>query len=321
MNLTDKRFQDATEARKWFELQRWPNGPWCPHCGNANPDQITAMHGKAHRDGVSQCNEKECRLQFSVTVGTIMERSKIPLNKWLLAMHLMSSSKKGYSAHQLHRTLGITYQSAWFLAHRIREAMKDMAPEPMGGEGKVIEADETYHGKRETPRKRNKHSPPPTRGGKSGGAQKRIIVGLVERGGKVRTFHINQATAWEVRKIIVRNVSRKSDLHTDEARIYSELGKEFEAHKTVIHSKFEYVRGPVHTNTVENVWSVFKRGMKGIYQHCGEAHLHRYLAEFDFRYNNRSALKVSDTERTENIAKGIEGKRLTYRRIGQAADR
>ena len=318
MNLTDKRFQDHTEARKWFELQRWPNGPWCPHCGNANPDEITALHGKAHRDGVYQCNEKECRLQFSVTVGTVMERSKIPLNKWLLAMHLMSSSKKGYSAHQLHRTLGITYQSAWFLAHRIREAMKDLQPPTMGGSGKIIEADETYYGQRETPRKDKTARTKPTKKGKSGGAEKRVVFGLVERGGKARTFHINQATAWEVRKIIVRNVSRKSDLHTDESRIYSDLGKEFDDHKTVIHSKNEYVRGNVHTNTVESVWSVFKRGMKGIYQHCGEAHLHRYLAEFDFRYNNRMALKISDTERTENIAKGIEGKRLTYRRLDQA---
>jgi transposase-like protein len=318
MLLTDERFQDHAQARKWFELQRWPNGPWCPHCGNADPDKITALEGKAHRDGVYQCNEKECRLQFSVTVGTVMERSKIPLNKWLLAMHLMSSSKKGYSAHQLHRTLGITYQSAWFLAHRIREAMKDMGDEPMGGEGKIIEADETYYGKLETPRPRNKYSPPPTKGGKSGGAQKRAIFGLVERGGKVRTFHIHRATANEVREVIVKTVSRKSELHTDESRIYSELGKEFSGHKTVNHTSGEYVRGKVHTNTVENVWSVFKRGMKGIYQHCGEAHLHRYLAEFDFRYNNRAALKVSDTERTENIAKGIEGKRLTYRRIGEA---
>ncbi len=317
MNLTDKRFQDTTEARKWFELQRWPNGPWCPHCGNAEPDRITSLEGKAHREGVYQCNEKECRQQFSVTVGTVMERSKIPLNKWLMAMHLMASSKKGYSAHQLHRTLGITYQSAWFLAHRIREAMKDTNPEPMGGEGKIIEADETYHGKRETPRKRNKYSPPPTRGGKQGGAQKRIIVGLVERGGNVRSFHVQQATAAAVRDILVTNVSRKSVLHTDESPIYTALGTEFAAHNTVIHSKKEYVRGNVHTNTVESVWSVFKRGMKGIYQHCGEAHLHRYLAEFDFRYNNRAALKISDTERTESIAKGIEGKRLTYRWLGQ----
>jgi transposase-like protein len=317
MNLTDKRFQDHEEARKWFELQRWPNGPWCPHCGNAYADRITALHGKAHREGVYQCNEKECRLQFSVTVGTVMERSKIPLNKWLLAMHLMSSSKKGYSAHQLHRTLGITYQSAWFLAHRIREAMKELQPETMGGEGKIIEADETYYGKLETPRPRNPRATKPTKKGKGGGAEKRVIFGLVERGGTVRTFHVKQATAWEVRQIIVKNASRKSILHTDESRIYTYLSKEFDDHKTVIHSKNEYVRGNVHTNTVESVWSVFKRGMKGIYQHCGEAHLHRYLAEFDFRYNNRAALKISDSERTQNIAKGIEGKRLTYRPIGQ----
>ena len=171
---------------------------------------------------------------------------------------------------------------------------------------------------RETPRIRNKYSPPPTRGGKQGGAQKHIIVGLVERGGNVRSFHVQQATSETVRDILVKNVSRKSDLYTDESPIYRTLGTEFAAHNTVIHSKKEYVRGTVHTNTVESVWSVFKRGMKGIYQHCGEAHLHRYLAEFDFRYNNRSALKISDIERTENIAKGIEGKRLTYRRIGEA---
>jgi transposase-like protein len=318
MNLTDKRFQDHEEARKWFELQRWPNGPWCPHCGGANPDKITALEGEAHREGVYQCNEKECRLQFSVTVGTVMERSKIPLNKWLLAMHLMSSSKKGYSAHQLHRTLGITYQSAWFLAHRIREAMKDLQPATMGGEGKIIEADETYYGKLETPRKSKQRKDRPfTKKGKGIG-QKRAVLGLVERGGKVRTFHVQNANIQYVREVIVKHVSRKSDLHTDESKIYTALGTEFAAHKTVIHSKNEYVRGNVHTNTVENVWSVFKRGMKGIYQHCGEAHLHRYLAEFDFRYNNRSALKISDTERTENIAKGIEGKRLTYRRLDQA---
>ena len=318
MILTDKRFQDPTEARKWFELQRWPNGPWCPHCGNAEPDKITALEGEAHRDGVYQCNEKECRLQFSVTVGTVMERSKIPLNKWLMAMHLMSSSKKGYSAHQLHRTLGITYQSAWFLAHRIREAMKDLKPETLGGDGKVIEADETYHGKRETPRKRKPGQPKPTKSHRSGGAQKRVIVGLVERGGQVRTFHVQNATAESIREIMIKNVSRKSVLNTDESPIYTAVGKAFAGHGTVTHSRNEYVRGNVHTNTVENVWSVFKRGMKGIYQHCGESHLHRYLAEFDFRYIHRSALKISDTERTENIAKGIEGKRLTYRRLDQA---
>jgi transposase-like protein len=272
MNLTDKRFQDATEARKWFELQRWPNGPWCSHCGNAEPDKITALEGKAHREGVYQCNEKECRQQFSVTVGTVMERSKIPLNKWLLAMHLMSSSKKGYSAHQLHRTLGITYQSAWFLAHRIREAMKDTNPEPMGGSGKVIEADETYYGQLETPRKsKYRKDRPFTKKGKGIG-QKRAVIGLVERGGKVRTFHVQNANIQYVREVIVKSVSRESVLHTDESRIYTALGTEFAAHETVNHRSREYARGKVHTNTVENVWSVFKRGMKGIYQHCGEAH-------------------------------------------------
>lgn len=311
MNLTDPRFSDANKAREWLEAQRWPEGPICPHCGNSDPDRIVAMQGKAHRPGLYQC--KECREQFTVTVGTVMERSKIPLNKWVAAMHLLGSSKKGMSAHQLHRMLGITYQSAWFLAHRIREAMREDDLEPMGGSGSIVEADETYHGKLETPRPRNKYSPPPTKGGRSGPAQKRAVLGLVERGGKVRMFHIHRANAETVRNIIVQNVSRESTLHTDESRIYTELGKEFDGHKTVNHSSGEYVRGKVHTNTIENVFSVFKRGMHGVYQHCGEAHLHRYLAEFDFRYNRRTALGVSDAERAEDIVRGAEGKRLTYR--------
>jgi hypothetical protein len=232
-------------------------------------------------------------------------------------MYLMSAGKKGTSAHQLHRTLGITYQSAWFLAHRIREAMREATLAPMGGAGSVIEADETYFGKLETPRKRSKYSPPPTKGGKSGGAQKRAIFALVERGGRVATFHVKGATAAEVRDILVRNVRRESKLYTDESRIYIMLGKEFASHDTVTHSLGEYVRGEIHTNTVENVFSVFKRGMKGVYQHCGEAHLHRYLAEFDFRYNRRTALGVTDTERTEDLVRGTSGKRLTYRPINK----
>jgi transposase-like protein len=247
-----------------------------------------------------------------------MERSHIPLQKWVLGFHLMASSKKGISAHQLMRTLGLgSYRTAWFMAHRIREAMIEEAGDtgPMGGAGKIVEADETYHGKRETPRKRKA---PPTRGGKQGGAQKRIIVGLVERGGMVRTFHVQSATAETVRSILVKNVSRKSILNTDESPIYTAVGKEFAAHETVIHSKNEYVRGKTHTNTVENVWSVFKRGMKGIYQHCGEAHLNRYLAEFDFRYNRRSSLGVSDTERAMDAIRGAAGRRLMYRQAGPA---
>lgn len=312
MNLTDPIFHDLDAAREHLEAIRWPEGPFCPHCGNADPDTVTRMEGKSHRAGLYQCNE--CREPFTVTVGTVMERSHVPLHKWVLGFHLMAASKKGVSAHQLMRTLGLgSYRTAWFLAHRIREAMKETSPEPMGGGGKIIEADETYYGKLETPRKRSKYATPPTKKGKGGGAQKRAILGLVERGGEVRTFHIHRANAEEVRNVMVRNVSRKSALHTDESRVYTELGKEFEKHETINHRSGEYVRGKVHTNTVENVWSVFKRGMHGTYQHCGEAHLHRYLAEFDFRYNRRAKLGISDGERAADAVRGAEGKRLMYR--------
>jgi len=313
-NLTDPIFSNEEAARAHFEAVRWPHGPYCPHCGNADEDEIVKLTSKAHRPGLYQC--RECREQFTVTVGSVMERSHIPLHKWALGFYLMASSKKGVSAHQLMRTLGIgSYRTAWFMAHRIREAMIEETGDtgPFGGPGKVVEADETYHGQRETPRKRKTK---PLRGGKQGGAEKRVIVGLVERGGRVRTFHVQRATRDSVRELLVKNVSRKSILHTDESNIYTETGKEFAAHNTVIHSKNEYVRGNVHTNTVENVWSVFKRGMKGIYQHCGEAHLPRYLAEFDFRYNRRSSLGISDTERAHDAIRGAAGKRLMYRQAG-----
>jgi len=312
MNLTDPRFQDADKAREWLEAQRWPDGPYCTHCGSYS---VTQLQGRAHRPGVYQCND--CREQFTVTTGSVMERSKIPLNKWLLAMHLMASSKKGYSAHQLHRTLGITYQSAWFLAHRIREAMGNDQSGPLGGEGKIVEADETYFGDKDRVTKRTKR-------GKSGLASKRAVVSLVERGGRAKTFHVERATKESVREVIVRNVSRKSKLHTDESRLYIDTGKEFAGHESVRHTAGEYVRYEdghiVHTNTVEGFFSVFKRGMKGVYQHCSEAHLHRYLAEFDFRYNNRSGLGVEDTERAAKIITQAGGKRLTYRRPDQAQD-
>jgi transposase-like protein len=318
-DLQNPIFQNEDAAREALEATRWPNGPYCPHCGNADPEKIAKVEGKkqSHRKGLYYCNE--CKGQFTATVGTVFERSKVPLTKWWLAVHLMGCSKKGMSAHQLHRMLGVTYKTAWFMAHRIREAMEEPLPSGgIGGEGKIIEADETYYGKLETPRPRNKYSPPPTKGGKSGGGQKRAIFALVERGGKAKRFHVHRATAAEIRKIVVKNVSRKSTLHTDESRIYVELGKEFATHKTITHSFGEYVRGDVHTNTVESTFSVFKRGMRGIYQHCGEAHLHRYLAEFDFRHNRRSALGYSDKMRVNEIMEGIFGKRLTYRRIGQA---
>jgi transposase-like protein len=307
-------FTNEAAARRYLEKQRWPDGPVCPHCGTVA--DATALKGKAHRLGVYQCNA--CREQFTVTVGTVFERSKIALNVWLYATYLLCTSKKGISSHQLHRMLGVTYKTAWFMTHRIREAMMDTNAGPIGGEGKIVEADETYFGKRENPAPVRKRYTPPTKGGKSGPAGKRAVVALVERGGEVRMFNPDHATAANVRDILVRNVDRKSVLHTDESKLYTETGKEFVGHETVKHSAGEYVRGDVHSNTVESVFSVFKRGMKGVYQHCGEAHLHRYLAEFEFRHNRRTALGIEDGERTDAALKGIEGKRLTYRRIGAA---
>lgn len=315
--LDNPIFADADKAREHLEAQRWPNGATCPHCGNADPEKIKALKGKAHRPGLYQC--AECREQFTVTVGTVFERSKIPLNKWLLAVHLMTSSKKGISAHQIHRMLGVTYKTAWFMCHRIREAMRDDVGGPMGGEGQIVEADETYFGKTEYQPKLNTRGEPFTKSGKSGPSGKRAVVALVERGGRVRSFHVDRANAESVREIVVTNISRESRLHTDESRLYTKTGEEFARHETVRHSAKEYARGDVHTNTIEGVFSIFKRGMKGIYQHCAEKHLHRYLAEFDFRYNNRTKLGVNDVMRRDNALKGIDGKRLTYRRIGKAA--
>lgn len=325
MDLTAAIYNDPDKAREHLEAIHWPHGPLCPHCGNARPEKIAKVEGKkhSHRPGLYYCNE--CKGQFTVTVGTVFERSKIPLHKWVLASHLMAASKKGMSAHQLHRMLGVTYKTAWFMAHRIREAMKeDVASSgPLGGEGKTIEADETYIGKRETPRKLSRgRIATPTKSGKSGGADKRIVVGLVERGGSVRTFHLNDATKETVRDVLVRNADRASTLYTDESRLYPKTGEEFARHRTVKHSGKEYARREgdviVHTNTIENVFSVFKRGMVGVYQHCGEAHLHRYLAEFDFRYNRRAKLGVSDNQRAADLLANARDKRLTYRRIGDA---
>ena len=255
-DLTNEIYQDADKAREHLEAIHWPHGPICPHCGNVDPDRITKLQGKSTRPGVYKC--KECRKPFSVTVGTVFERSKIPLNKWVLAAHLMAASKKGMSAHQLHRMLGVTYKTAWFMAHRIREAMKEDVGTsgPIGGEGKIVEADETYIGKRETPCKLARgRIPTYTKSGKSGGAQKRIVVGLVERGGKVRTFHLNDATKETVRDVLVRNADRASRLHTDESRLYTTTGTEYAAHRTVKHSRKEYARREgetvVHTVRVQ----------------------------------------------------------------------
>lgn len=311
-DLQNPIFHDEDKAREALEAIRWPHGPYCPHCGNANPDKIALIVGKkqSHRPGLRYCNE--CKGQFTVTVGTVFERSKIPLTKWWLATHLLGASKKGMSAHQLHRMLGVTYKTAWFMAHRIREAMKEdvKSSGPLGGEGKIVEADETYFGPKDTIKKR-------TIRGKPSNSSKRSIVALAERGGSVRSFHVEHATKASVRDVLVRNADRKSTLMTDESNFYPITGQEFADHATVKHTGGEYVRYEadriVHTNTIENVFSVFKRGMVGVYQHCGEAHLHRYLAEFDFRYNRRAKLGFTDQMRVDAIMEGIEGKRLTYR--------
>ena len=330
-NLANPIFQNADAAREHLEAQRWPACPVCPHCGCTGEDHITAIKGArarpsasnpegAERKGLYQCNG--CRKQFTVTVGTVFERSKVPLNKWLLATYLLTSSKKGMSAHQLHRTIGVTYKTAWFMFHRIREAMIEDTSKtgPLGGAGKVVEADgKMCHGKCDVPYvSPQRKGRPYTKSGKSGGTQKRVIVGLVERGGQTRTFHVNMATKKTVREILVKNADRKSRLHTDESRLCTTTGQEFARHQTTNHSAGEYARGDVNSNSIENVFSIFKRGMIGVYQHCGEAHLQRYLTEFDFRYNRRTKLGVDDTERHNQLLRMIEGKRLTYRRTGEA---
>jgi transposase-like protein len=317
MNILDNPiFTDEAAAREWLEARVWPNGAVCLHCG-ATGEDVTKLEGKAHRAGVYQC--KACREQFTVTVKTVFERSKIPLTKWLAALFLMTASKKGVSAHQVHRMLGVSYKSTWFMMHRLREAMRTGGLEPLGGEGKVVEADETYFGKTQNPTvSKARRGRPFTKGGTSGPSSKRPILALVERGGRVRTFHVPVATKYEVTKIVRENIARESRLHTDESNLYFGSSEHFASHETVRHTAYEYVRGDVTTNTVEGYFSIFKRGMRGVYQHCSEKHLHRYLAEFEFRYNNRIALGVNDGERAAQLAKGIVGKRLTYRRSRSA---
>ena len=301
-NLSAPHFHNPDKAREHLEAIRWPDGPVCPHCGQT--DRIYKVRAKSARPGVYKCGRKTCRKEFTVTVGTLFEGSHVPLNKWFQAAYLLCASKKGISAHQLHRMLGITYKTAWFMAHRLREAMKDgpIFKEPMGGAGVTVEADETYIGGK----KRGKN----IKGRRYGWADKLKVVALVERGGKVRTFHVDRVSSKSIREILVVNVDRESDLMTDEARHYRYVGREYASHGRIHHAAGQYAKpGGINTNTVEGYFSIFKRGMKGVYQHCGERHLKRYLSEFDFRYNHR---KVTDTERTEAALRGIEGKRLLY---------
>jgi len=305
-------YTDETAAREHLEALLWPSGPTCPHCGNADGKRIVKLEGKSTRPGVYKCNE--CRKPFSVTVGTVFERSHIPLHQWVYATHLLTTGKKGTSSHQLHRMLGVTYKTAWFMAHRIREAMRGEGLEPLGGKGKVVEADETYFGPTENPHISPQRRGRPYKVGSRGPRDKRAILSLVERSGAVRSFHMPTADKHTVSRIVGENIATESRLHTDESNLYKSIGTVFSTHKTVRHSAGEYVRGKVHTNTIEGYFSIFKRGMKGVYQHCAEKHLHRYLAEFDFRYSHRIGLGVDDTQRAAIALQGAAGKRLTYRR-------
>ena len=302
INLTDPVFTDETKARAHLEAIRWPDGPVCVHCGSV--DKVYRLNGTKHRPGLIHCNN--CDGSFTVTTGSVMESSHVPLNKWVLAYRLMAGSKKGISAHQMHRTIAVTYKTAWFMCHRIRESMRDAAPTPMGGEGKIIESDEAYWGSKDVetdPKKKR------SRKGKPGPGGKNRILTLVERGGRSRSFKMDDLRTESIHRVLRENASTKSRLMTDEG---TDHNFEFASHEKVKHGAMEYVRGDVTTNTVEGFFSVFKRGMRGTYQHCGEQHLQRYLDEFDFRYSNRVALGISDAERALRAIKGAEGKRLTY---------
>jgi transposase-like protein len=308
-DISDPKFHDKDAAREHLESLRWPDGAVCPRCGGC--EKIYAIkpnQDKKIRPGLYKCGD--CRRQFTVTVGTLFEGSKMPLNKWLMAVHLMCASKKGISAHQLHRMLGITYKSAWFMAHRIREAMRPDGGGMLGGSGKQVEVDETFGNERK-PRSQGKKG--------RGYHHKSKVLSLVERGGHVRSFHVPSVNAATLKPYLKEQINADSDLITDEASQYTKIGREFAKHDFVSHGIGEYVRGSIHTNTVEGYFSIFKRGLKGSFHHISQKHLKRYLCEFDFRYNHRAALDVSDAQRAEIALRGIEGKRLMYRDSRAAA--
>jgi transposase-like protein len=313
--LTEAYFNDEGAAFDRLEEILWPHGPVCPHCGNMGRTYtligVRSKPSKKHpsgivRHGLRKCGE--CRAQFTVRKGTVFEDSPVPLHVWFQAAYLLCASKKGISSNQLSRTLGVTLQTAWFMSHRLREAMRQGSLAPMGGEGGIVEIDESYIGRK-----------PGVQARPGWVRHKHAVLTLVERGGGARSFHVDDVTKESIVPIIRANITRESHLMTDEAKRYERLGREFASHGVVDHSREEYgytdreTGRKVNTNTVEGFYSIFKRGMKGVYQHCSEKHLHRYLAEFDFRYSNRVKLGVNDRARTDNALRGIVGKRLLYR--------
>ena len=305
----DPRFNDEAAAFAYVESKLWPNGPVCPHCGNADRSRLRKMEGKTTRLGLRACYE--CKGQFTVRQGTIFESSHLALNLWLQVIHLMCASKKGISTRQIQRMLSCSMKTAWFLTHRIREAMRDGSLAPMGGAGGVVEIDETYIGRKDGFEVRR------------GSGHKNAVLTLVERDGKARSFHVENATKDEIIPIVRENVARESHVMTDEAPRYAKLGNDFSKHNAVDHSRGEYgyrdreSGEKINTNTVEGYYSIFKRGMIGVYQHCGEQHLHRYLAEFDFRYSHRIKTGYDDTRRADRALLGVKGKRLTYETTAQ----
>lgn len=314
IDITNPIFHDEEKARAHLEEQRWPDGPVCPHCGSQEAGTVERKviapkkppKGKKYRPqraGLYYCGK--CEEQFTVTVGTVMESSHLPLHKWVLAIQLMAASKKGMSSKQIQRMLGVTYKTAWFIMHRIREAMTPALKTsgPLGGKGKVVESDETFVGGKAKNAKKGKPTP-----------KKQPVVTLIERGGEMRAKHVADVTAKTVRNVLVTQVSRKSHLMTDDSLLYYWMGREFAAHDSVNHSKDEYVRGKAHVNTAESFFAILKRGIMGSFHSVSEAHLQRYVNEFAFRWNHRAALDIDDCARANAIIKGAEGKRLTYRR-------
>jgi transposase-like protein len=303
-DLQNPIFHDEIKAREWLEARLWPDGPICPHCGVV--DQATLMQGKSHRPGLYQCNA--CRDPFTVTVNTLYERSKVPLYKWLAATHLLMSSKKGMSALQIGRMLGLPKNTAWFLCQRIRESLRETNPGPLGGEGKTVEMDESFVGGLEKNKHRRKRQHKGT-----GGVGKEAVYALVEREGRVRSHHVPAVTAKNLGPIIEAQIDGATVVYTDEGATSKGLGRLFEKHDSVNHSIGEYVRGDVHTNTIEGYFSIMKRGIHGVYHHVSQRHLKRYLAEYDFRYNEREKVGVSDAARMAKSVNGIVGKRLYYK--------
>ncbi len=301
--LSRPEFHDEQAAYDYVEARVWPHGATCPKCGER--ERVGKMGGKSTRIGTYKCYK--CRKPFTVKVGTIFESSHVPMHIWLQAIYLMCASKKGISSNQLHRTLGVTLKTAWFMSHRIREAMRSDDLAGFGSGGGVVEVDETFIGNDRT--KKPKH----TKKGR-GYAHKHKLLTLVDRNtGRAKSMVVDDLKAKTLVPILKENIAKEAVVYTDEAGQYRFLGKDFAGHDFTRHGAGVYVRGDVHTNTIEGYFSIFKRGMKGTYQHCAKKHLHRYAAEFEFRYNNRIAHGADDRVRADIALNGIVGKRVLYR--------